>query len=111
MAENLPVAEYGLLDTLNLARGLSDSFALLYPQLQTIDFRFTVPSLDVPVYLVEGRYEPRGRADLAKEWFASLQAPSKQWVEFPTSGHSPLFEQPELFHQLMTRTVVAATEP
>ncbi len=111
MAENLPVAEYGLLDTVNLARGLSDSFALLYPQLQTIDFRSTVPSLDVPVYLVEGRYEPRGRADLARQWFASLQAPSKQWVEFPTSGHRPLFEQPELFHQLMTQTVVAATEP
>ena len=110
MTENLPVAEYGLLDTVNLARGLSDSFALLYPQLQDIDFRATVPSLDVPVYLVEGRYEPRGRADLAKEWFASLQAPSKQWVEFETSGHRPLVEQPELFHQLMTQTVVAEAE-
>lgn len=111
MAENLPVMEYGLLDTVNLVRGLSDSFALLYPQLQSIDFRSTVRSLDVPVYLVEGRYEPRGRADLAREWFALLDAPSKQWVEFPTSGHRAIFEQPELFHQLMTETVLAATEP
>ncbi len=111
MTENLPVAEYGLLDTVNLARGLSDSFALMYPQLQQLDFRSDVPSLEVPVYLIEGRYEPRGRADLARQWFASLQAPTKQWIEFPTSGHRPLFEQPELFHQVMTQTVVAATAP
>lgn len=106
MTENLPVGEYGLMDTVNLARGLADSFALLYPQLQDIDFRVDVPSLDVPVYLVEGRYEPRGRSDLAKQWFTRLQAPTKRWIEFPTSGHRPLFEQPELFHQLMTQTVL-----
>ncbi len=109
MTENLPVGEYGLLDTVNLARGLADSFALMYPQLQDIDFRVDVPTLDVPVYLAEGRYEPRGRADLAAEWFGELQAPDKKWIEFPTSGHRPLFEQPALFHQVMTDTVLAAT--
>jgi len=111
MAENLPVAEYSLMDTVNLARGLSDTFALMYPQLQDLDFRADVPRLDVPVYLIEGRYEPRGRAELADQWFGMLQAPSKQWVEFPTSGHRPLFEQPDLFHQLMTQTVLAETAP
>ncbi len=111
MTANLPVGEYGLLDTVNLARGLSDSFALMYPQLQELDFRADVPSLDVPVYLIEGHYEPRGRADLAGQWFASLQAPTKQWIEFPTSGHRALWEQPELFQQVMTQTVVASTAP
>ena len=109
MTENLPVGEYGLLDTVNLARGLSDSFALMYPQLQDIDFRADVPTLDVPVYLAEGRYEPRGRAELAAEWFSELRAPDKLWIEFPTSGHRPLFEQPELFHRVMTHTVLAAS--
>ncbi len=109
MTESLPVSEYGLFDTVNLARGLSDSFALMYPQLQQIDFRVDVPNLDVPVYLAQGRYEPRGRADLAAEWFDQLRAPVKRWIEFPTSGHRPLFEQPELFHQVMTNTVLAAS--
>lgn len=108
MTENLPVGEYSFLDTVNLARGLSDSFALMYPQLQDIDFRVDVPRLDVPVYLVEGRFEPRGRLDLANQWFSQLQAPSKQWTEFSTSGHRPLFEQPELFHQLMIEDVVTS---
>ncbi len=109
MTENLPVGEYGLLDTVNLARGLSDSFALMYPQLQEIDFRLDVPTLEVPVYLAEGRYEPRGRAELAAEWFSQLQAPDKKWIEFPTSGHRPIFEQPGLFHHLMTDTVLVAS--
>ena len=109
MLENLPVEEYGVLDTVNLARGLLDTFSVLYPQLQDVDFRTDATRLDVPVYLVEGRYEPRGRADLARQWFDALEAPSKQWVEFATSGHRPLFEQPELFHQVMTANVLAET--
>ncbi len=110
MTENLPIGEYGLLDTVNIARGLADCFALLYPQLQNVDFRVDVPQLDVPVFLAEGRHEPRGRLQLAEQWFAQLQAPSKQWTEFPASGHRPIFEQPEEFHQLMTRDVLAAAE-
>jgi pimeloyl-ACP methyl ester carboxylesterase len=107
MVENLPVGEYGLLGTVNLARGLLDTFAIMYPQLQDIDLRTSAVQLDVPVYLVEGRFEPRGRAEPAREWFTQLDAPSKQWIEFATSGHRPLFEQPDLFHQVMTRTVLA----
>jgi len=111
MVENLPAAEYGLLGTINVARGLLDTFALMYPQLQDIDFRHDATRLDVPVYLLQGRYEARGRAEPAKQWFAMLQAPSKQWIEFDTSGHRPLFEQPELFHQVMTQTVLPQTAP
>ena len=112
MTASLPAGEYSLLDTVNLARGLLDSFALLYPQLQDLDFRTDVPTLEVPVYLAEGRYEARGRSQPAREWFDLLQAPSKQWIQFDTSGHRPLFEQPEQFAELMSGTVLGqATDP
>lgn len=110
MLEGLPVGEYSVLDTVNVARGLLDTFGLMYPQLQEIDFRADVPALDVPVYLVQGRFEADGRAEPASEWFDVLQAPSKQWIEFDTSGHRPLFEQPERFAEVMSRTVLSATE-
>lgn len=109
MAESLPAEEYSLVDTVNLARGLLDTFAVLYPQLQGIDFRTDATRLDVPVYLAEGRYEPRGRADLARQWYSVLEAPTKQWIEFDTSGHRPLFEQPDEFAHMMTETVLAQT--
>ena len=39
-----------------------------------VDFRRDVPSLEVPVYLVAGAHEARGRAVLAEEWFAPAPA-------------------------------------
>jgi pimeloyl-ACP methyl ester carboxylesterase len=86
-------------------------FTILYPQLQEIDFRVDATQLDVPVYLVQGRYEARGRSELAEEWFEMLEAPHKEMIVFETSGHRPLFEQPGLFHQVMTETVLAETKP
>ena len=90
--------------------GFLDTFAVLYPRLQDIDLRTDVTRLDVPVYLFQGRHEAPGRAVLAEQWFAALDAPAKQLVIGDTSGHRPLWEQPAEFHQFMTRTVLAETE-
>jgi pimeloyl-ACP methyl ester carboxylesterase len=109
MLENLPAREYSLLDTVHVVAGLLDTFAILYPQIQGIDLRADVPRLEMPVYLVQGRYEPRGRTGPARDWFTMLDAPAKEWVEASTSGHRPLWEQPELFHRVMTETVLASS--
>jgi pimeloyl-ACP methyl ester carboxylesterase len=101
MPGNLFVPENSLMDRINGLRGFLDTFSVLYPQLQDIDFRRDVPSLDVPVYMVIGQHEARGRAVLADEWFAMLEAPSKERIVFEASGHRPNFEQPERFAEVM----------
>ena len=108
-SENLLVEKYSLLEKAHALAGFFDLFTVLYPQLKGIDFRTDVASLSVPVYLMVGRFEPRGRLGPAQQWFDLLDAPTKQWITFDTSGHRPLFEQPERFHQLMTDTVLAQT--
>ena len=110
-SENLLVEEYSLAEQVHTLGAFMDVFTILYPQLQEIDFRVDATQLDVPVYLVQGRYEARGRSELAKEWFEMLEAPHKKMIVFDTSGHRPLFEQPGLFHQVMTETVLAETKP
>ena len=97
------VPENDLMDQVNGLRSFLDTFSVLYPQLQDIDFRRDVPSLDVPVYLVAGAHEARGRAVLAEEWFAMLDAPTKEWIVFEHSGHRPSFEEPAAFADVMTR--------
>ena len=109
MLENVLVPEYGPMDLVSVVRGLVDTIVRLYPQLGDVDLRRDVPRLEVPVVLAEGRHEPGARADLAAQWFDALDAPSKQWVEFDTSGHRPIFEQPEKFSDLMTHTVLPLT--
>ena len=107
MPFNLFVRENSAMDIVNGVRGLLDTYSVLYPQLRNIDFRRDVTRLEVPVYLVQGAYETRGRAVLADEWFAMLDAPSKQLITFENSGHRPSFEEPEAFHAVMSGLVLA----
>jgi pimeloyl-ACP methyl ester carboxylesterase len=108
MPANLDVAEYDLVQKVRALPATADTFAVLYPQLQGLDFRTKAAKLRVPVYLVSGEFEARGRIGLAREWFDALDAPAKRWVELPRSGHRPQFEQPALFAAEM-RAVLADT--
>ena len=109
--EHIGASEYSLLDKLNVFTGLADTYATLYPHLSDLDLRATASQLEIPVYLVEGRYEARGRVEPAREWFAQLDAPDKQLITFELSGHRPFVEEPEWFHQIMTDTVLTDTAP
>jgi pimeloyl-ACP methyl ester carboxylesterase len=103
MDSTLFVPENSVMDRLHGFAAFLDTFSVIYPQLQEIDFRSAVQSLDVPVYIVIGRHEARGRAVLADEWFAMLRAPAKERIVFENSGHRPSFEEPAAFAALMTR--------
>ena len=102
-------SEYSFVDKANVIRGLVDTFSVMYPQLQKVDFRTDVPSLDVPVYLLDGANELRGRRELALQWFAQLEAPSKKMIPYPDAGHSVVFEEADAFLQLMNEEIVPAT--
>jgi len=106
-SENLLVNEYSLIDKVHTFAGFLDTFSVLYPQIQDIDFREDVTQLDVPVYLVQGLHEADGRSELVDEWFSVLDAPTKQMIVLDTSGHRPLFEQPDEFVEIMTDVVLA----
>jgi pimeloyl-ACP methyl ester carboxylesterase len=100
---NLFVPENSLMDKANGLRSFLDTFSVLYPQLDEIDFRRDLRELQVPVYLVLGTHEARGRAVPANEWFELLEAPTKELVIFEHSGHRPQFEEPDVFAALMSR--------
>lgn len=95
------VPENSLLDRLNAFRGFLDTFAVLYPQLQDIDFRRSATTLEVPVTMVLGEHEARGRAEPAEAWFAALEAPAKQRVIVPGAGHRAHVDRPAEFAALM----------
>ena len=104
-------SEYSFIENANLIRGLVDMFSLIYPQLQHIDFRSDVPSLDVPVYLLDGVNELRGRRELADEWFLLLDAPLKRQITFENAGHAVAFEQVDALRLLLAEEIVPATYP
>ncbi|MBC8090484.1 MAG: alpha/beta hydrolase, partial [Pseudonocardia sp.] len=108
MPANLLVEEYDLVQKVRGLPAFIDTFAVLYPQLQDLDLRTRAAQLQVPVYVVTGEFEARGRVGPAREWFDGLAAPDKRWIELPDAGHRPHFEQPDAFAALM-RTVLSQT--
>ena len=103
---SLFVQEYTLIEQVRAMGGIIDTFAVLYPQLQHIDFRTDATGLDVPVFIVLGAYESPGRSDLAQERYEQLAAPTKDLVVFPHSGHTPHLDEPSRFHAYMLDTVL-----
>ena len=47
------------------------------------------------------------RETLAREWFDTLAAPSKDYVVFDRSGHTPPYDEPGRFADLMSDVVAA----
>ena len=105
-SENLFVEEYTLTDQIHALGAFMDTFQVLYPQIQDIDFRATATDFQIPVFFVQGAHEADGRAEPFDEWYPTITAPFKETVDFDTSGHRPLFEQPDEFVAYMVDTVL-----
>ncbi len=97
------VPELTFMDRVNAFRGFLDTASVLYPRLQDVDFRDDVPELQVPYYMVLGEYEARGRAVLAEEWYAGVDAPHKERIVLDGAGHRANFDRPAAFADLMAR--------
>lgn len=111
MSENLLVPEYSLIDQVHILGAFMDTFAAVYPQLQTIDFRNSATDFDVPMFFVQGAHEAPGRAQLFDQWYPMITAPHKDLTELATSGHRPLWEQPDEFVDYLVDTVLEQTRP
>lgn len=109
MSENLLVREYSLIDQVHVLSAFLDTFAAVYPQLQDIDFRESATDFEIPVFFVQGAHEARGRTELFEEWYRSIDAPLKNVVVLDTSGHRPLWEQPQEFVDYLVGTVLEQT--
>jgi len=109
-SENFIVPEYTVVDQVHLLGAFMDTFSVLYPQLQDIDFRQTATDFEIPMFFVQGAHEADGRADVFTDWYPMVNAPAKDLTVLDTSGHRPLWEQPGEFVEYMVTTVLATAE-
>lgn len=78
---------------------------ILIDQLFTTDLTVAVTQVEIPVYFISGRYDYTVNRDLSKAYLEQLQAPVKGFYTLEQSAHSPLFEEPEKFVQIMMADV------
>jgi pimeloyl-ACP methyl ester carboxylesterase len=109
MSDAVKGSEYGLLDKVNWFRGLLEGFTVVYPQLETVDFAIQAPTLDVPMYFLQGRYDMLEIGSLLERWFAVLRAPRKEIIYFEQSGHTPHSFEPGKVVDVLAEHVLPQT--
>jgi pimeloyl-ACP methyl ester carboxylesterase len=93
--------DYPAAAVIRTLRGFVASQAALLPQLASTDLVDTVPRLDVPVVMAQGRLDQVAPGEAAQRFYESLTAPSKELVWFESSAHSPHLEEPAKFRDLL----------
>jgi len=93
--------DYSAADVIRTLRGISASQAALLPQLATTDLVRTMPRLDVPLVMAQGRLDQVAPGEAAQRFHDALTAPSKQLVWFESSAHTPHLEEPAKFRDLL----------
>lgn len=111
MFDSLRAPEYGLLDKATWIIGLARTFTTVYPQIYDVDLRTEATALEVPVYFIKGRWDINASNSLLEDYFAMLEAPHKELIWFEDSAHTPSWDEPEHFVDVMVNTVLAQTQP
>ena len=93
--------DYSAGDVIRTVRGISTTQAELLPELATLDLAATLPRIDVPVIMVQGRHDQVAPGAAAQRYASSLQAPGKQLMWFDNSAHTPHLEEPGKFRDLL----------
>jgi pimeloyl-ACP methyl ester carboxylesterase len=93
--------DYSVTDVIRTLHGLGASQAALLPQLASTDLVRTIPRLDVPLVMAQGRLDQVAPGEAAQRFHDSLTAPSKRLVWFERSAHSPHVEEPAKFRDLL----------
>ena len=105
---SLRFREYTLTEKINLWRGKSGAgISVIWDQMVTTDLRKTVPELAVPVYFLEGRWDYTCNYQPARSYFDVLRAPVKGFYSFDHSAHSPMFEEPKRFGEILRHDVLS----
>jgi len=98
--------EYTFTEKVHLWRGKSGSgISAVWDEMASTDLRKSVPEVAVPVYFLHGRWDYTCNYKLARSYFDALKAPVKGFYSFDQSAHSPLFEEPTRFTEILRRDV------
>jgi pimeloyl-ACP methyl ester carboxylesterase len=96
-------SDYSLGDVFRTVRGISATQTALLHEIASVDLVRTLPHIEVRVVMAQGRLDQVAPGDAADRYASALQAPSKELVWFEHSAHTPHFEEPAKFRELLIR--------
>ncbi len=103
-------SEYTLGQKVNFLKGTIFSSKHLFQRVLAENFSETIPRLEIPVYMIQGKYDYQVSYKYAKEYFELLDAPIKKFYTFKHSAHCPPIEQPVYFLEIIKRDILAENQ-
>lgn len=107
---SLTCRDYTFAEKINFWRAKAQ--AGVHPLWDTIlvtDLAKLVPELKIPVYFFHGIHDYTVSYPLAKDYFEKIAAPVKGFYTFGKSAHSPMFEEPERFREILEKDVLKSS--
>lgn len=101
----LSTPEFNLFDLIALVRSALFSLDHLWEGLSSANLDQTLLTFDVPVFFLLGRHDYQTPSVLAEPYFNRLTAPDKQLFYFENSAHSPPWEEPDRFFDVMVTDI------
>lgn len=99
--------EYSLKDKIGYIKGMQFSLLHFWDTVMNSDLFRDMPSQQIPVYIMQGTNDYQTAFQVAREYFDSLQAPVKQFYSFENSAHSPVFEEPAKFEEVLKEILIS----
>lgn len=91
---------YTLDEKLNYLRGTMLSLNK-FPEVMEDSLFKTSTQFEIPVYIIQGKYDYQVSYELARKYLDSINAPKKMFFTFEESAHSPNIEEPERFVEVV----------
>jgi pimeloyl-ACP methyl ester carboxylesterase len=97
--------EYSLMDKVNYIKGMRFTLNFFWDDIIKSDLFRDIPTQQIPVYIMQGTNDYQTAYSVAKEYFDTLKAPVKEFFTFDNSAHSPVFEEPEKFEEILKKII------
>jgi proline iminopeptidase len=101
LASLLRSPDYSPPDIIRTVRGITATQAALLPHLVDTNLIASLPRLDVPLVMAQGRLDQVAPAVPAQRFYDSVTAPDKTLVWFGNSAHTPQYDEPAKFRNLL----------
>lgn len=86
--------------------GTSYSLKHLWSDMMNKNLFNDIDSIQVPVYIFQGKHDYVTPYPLAKNFFDKLKAPKKAFFTFEESAHGPYIEEPAKFNLILRETIL-----
>jgi pimeloyl-ACP methyl ester carboxylesterase len=96
---------YTIKEKMNFIKGSSFSGMLLLNYIADANLLAEIPVYQIPVYIFAGKYDYQTTCKQAQLYYQAIDAPAKSFYLFENSAHSPMFEETQLFIEIINTEI------